>query len=96
MPLHLSDKTAILEGVVTVEEAEPLTQFLRDTPGAQVDLGSCTDLHTAALQSLIAARVKVAVPATDEFLRQFVVPVLERAALLGSAPKQRTPRRKRT
>lgn len=78
MPVRLSNRTAVLEGVVTVEETEPLTAWLRTTPTARVNLRDCTHLHTSALQALLAARVKISSQPADVFLRVSVIPALER------------------
>ncbi|NHC15281.1 hypothetical protein [Motilibacter deserti] len=80
MPLQLGSRTAVLEGTVTVEEAEPLAAWLRQTAGPRVNLRDCSHLHTAALQALLAARVKVSVLPADAFLRAWVAPLLERFA----------------
>lgn len=95
MPLQLGSHTAVLNGVITVEDAEPLTAWLRATPVARVNLRDCTHLHTAALQALLAARVKVSVLPTDVFLRVSVAPTLQRLALpeipSGSQANSRPP-----
>ena len=78
MPVRLSSRTAVLEGIVTVEETEALSVWLRATPTGRVNLRDCTHLHTSALQALLAARVKVSTQPTDVFLRVSVVPALER------------------
>ncbi|NHC46767.1 hypothetical protein [Motilibacter aurantiacus] len=96
MPLQLGSRTAVLEGVLTVEEAEPLAAWLRETPGARVNLRNCTHLHTAGLQALLAARVKVSVPPVDEFLRAWVAPLLERSATSPDTPKPRDDSAKET
>ena len=77
MPLQLGSRTAVLEGVVAVEDAEPLAAWLRTTSGPRVNLRRCTHLHTAVLQCLLAGGVKVSVPPADPFLRTWVVPLLE-------------------
>ncbi len=78
MPLQTGSRTAILSGIVTVEEAEPLTAWLRATPAPRVNLRDCTHLHTSALQGLLAAQVKVSVQPVDIFLRLWVAPMFER------------------
>ena len=80
MPLYFTDHTAILVGVITIEDTEPLTAWLRCTASPQVDLGGCTDLHTAALQALMVAKVKLTSPPADMFLEQFVAQVFDRTA----------------
>lgn len=77
MPLSLSDDTAQLVGVVSVDEAEPLAQWLRSTPAPKVGLKRCSTLHTAALQALLAAAPEVVSPPRDPFLLTWVLPLLE-------------------
>ena len=102
MPLQLGSRTARLTGVVTVEDAEPLAVWLRARAGARtparVDLGTCTHLHTAVLQVLLAAHVQVTVPPVDPFLRDWVAPLLqpaprrpEQAAVPGKDPREARP-----
>jgi hypothetical protein len=83
VPLQLGSRTAVLTGVVTAEDAEPLAAWLRTrgtarTPG-RVNLGACTHVHTAVLQVLLAARVELSVPPVDPFLRDRIAPALEPA-----------------
>lgn len=85
MALTCSDGTAVLSGTVTVEEAEPLARWLRDTPGGVVDLAACAHVHTAALQALLAARARVAAPPEDPFLAAWVAPLLTTATDGGAA-----------
>ena len=95
MPLQLGRRTAVLTGTVTVDEAEPLATWLRATGQARVDLAACDHLHTAVLQTLLAARVKVAVEPADEFLRSWVLPLLDahRPGPADGAPGDETPGR---
>ncbi|WP_432574009.1 hypothetical protein [Kineococcus sp. SYSU DK005] len=76
MPLHFAEGTAVLTGTVVVDEAEPLAAWLRATDAPVVDLAGCDHLHTAALQALLAAGVKVSAPPADAFLRAWVLPML--------------------
>ncbi len=78
MPLQLDEHTAVLAGSVSVQDAEPLANWLRQTPDGAVDLGACTHLHTAALQVLASARPRIAVAPADAFLSAWIVPVLAR------------------
>ena len=88
MPLHFAENTAVLSGTVVVDEAEPLAAWLRTTTGPLADLAACAHLHTAALQALMAARVKVAAAPADDFLRAWILPLLETARVEDPA---RTP-----
>jgi hypothetical protein len=76
MPLELGERTAVLSGAVSVDEAEPLAEWLRRTPSPAVDLARCVHLHTAALQALLAADVTVTVAPADGFLASRVMPLL--------------------
>ncbi|MGA2926816.1 MAG: hypothetical protein ABSG43_12620 [Solirubrobacteraceae bacterium] len=76
MPLQLTDHIAILAGNISVEDAEPLANWLRQTNDRAVDLGACTHLHTAALQALASARARIAVTPGDAFLAKWIVPLL--------------------
>lgn len=75
MPLKLG-ATAILSGTVTVEDAEPLSSWLRDHHTAEIDLSGCTHLHTAALQALLCAQPTITAPPADEFLKRWILPIL--------------------
>lgn len=76
MPLEIADGVAVLTRAVTVDEAEPLARWLRETADPAVDLAGCTHLHTAALQSLMAARPTVVAAPTQPFLARWVVPLI--------------------
>ncbi|PWJ55694.1 hypothetical protein SAMN06264364_10257 [Quadrisphaera granulorum] len=76
MPLTTADRTAVLTGAVTVEDAESLAAWLRGTVEPQVDLSGCEHLHTAVLQAVMAAGAAVVAEPTDPFLRDVVVPIL--------------------
>jgi hypothetical protein len=84
VPLQLGSRTAVLAGVISIDDTESLAGWLRTRGSARIpariNLGDCTHLHTAALQALLAARVQVSVPPTDPFLLAWVAP------LLGSPP----------
>jgi len=91
VPLQLGNRTAILDGIITVEDAEPLTAWLRANPAGKVNLRDCTHLHTAALQALLAAAARISVLPTDVFLRTSVAPALERLALRRRSPSSTSP-----
>ena len=90
MPLHFAENTAVLSGTVVVDEAEPLAAWLRTTTGPLADLAACAHLHTAALQALMAARVKVAAAPADDFLRAWILPLLETAPAEEARPAEET------
>jgi hypothetical protein len=85
MAVKLGKRTAVLVGDVSVEEVEPLTQWLRKTPLPAVDLSQCTHLHTAALQALLAADAILAVPPADPFLAAWAAPLLRRQPARGTS-----------
>jgi hypothetical protein len=59
MPIEYKKSRAVFHGVVSVEEAEGLLEWLQSKPSTKVDLASCSHLHTANLQVLMTARAKV-------------------------------------
>jgi hypothetical protein len=72
----LGKGVATLSGIVGVEDAEPLAQWLRDTTRPRVRLAACTHLHTAALQALMATRPVIASAPTEPFLARWIAPLL--------------------
>lgn len=75
MAIRYLKKHAALEGVVTVEDAEGLMQWLRGQTRPAVHLGRCEHLHAAALQVLMALGPRVVAAPADPWLA---------AALAGS------------
>ena len=59
MAIEFRKNLALFRDVVTVEEAEPLLEWLQKKPAGRVDLAACTHLHAANLQVLMAARANV-------------------------------------
>jgi hypothetical protein len=76
MPIRFDGATARFDGACSVEEALPLSEWLMATGDARLDLGACTDLHTAVLQVLMAAKRPVTVPPDDAFLARWISPSL--------------------
>lgn len=70
MSIRYLKKHAALEGVVSVEDAETLAQWLQKQPRPAVHLGKCEHLHAAALQVLLALRPRVSAPPADPWLAQ--------------------------
>ena len=68
MAMVFKDKKVILSGVVGVEDAEPLLDWLQKRPYARVVVSGCTHVHPANLQVLLAAGVKVTAWPEDEEL----------------------------
>jgi hypothetical protein len=68
MGIRYLKKHAALEGVVTVEDAEGLMQWLRAQARPAVHLGKCEHVHSAALQVLLALRPKLLAAPADPWL----------------------------
>jgi hypothetical protein len=68
MPIRYEGDTAVLHGLCTVEEAEPLLEFVRAVAGARVDATEVDHVHTAIVQVLMAARADVKHSFTDPVL----------------------------
>ena len=76
MPLSFDADTVTVRDTCTVEDAMPLLEFLQSHSDARVDLRPCTNLHTAALQVLMAARPRIAALPEAAFLARWLAPVL--------------------
>jgi hypothetical protein len=76
MTIRYLKKHAALEGVVTVDDAEALAQWLLRQAKPAVHLGRCEHVHASVLQVLLALRPKVVAPPVDPRL----------AGALGTAP----------
>lgn len=64
MPIRYHKKQAMLDGFITVEDAEALSNWLREGAGRAVHMGQCAQVHGAVLQVLMALKPRVvAVPA---------------------------------
>jgi hypothetical protein len=68
MAIRYLQKHAVLEGVVGVEDAEGLLQWLRGREDAAVGLGRCTHVHAATLQVLLALRPRLVDAPEDPWL----------------------------
>jgi hypothetical protein len=87
VPLELRDRVAMISGVLTVEEVEPLVDWLRSTPRPQVNLRRCTHLHTGGLQALLHFRAKITAGPSDPFLSTHVMPLLLAGRDRDSSPR---------
>ncbi|MDT7835970.1 hypothetical protein [Aquabacterium sp. OR-4] len=68
MPIRFNKKQAMLDGFVTVEDAEALSNWLRDGSGRAVHLGQCAQVHGAVLQVLMALKPRLAAAPADAHL----------------------------
>ncbi len=72
--------TIALDGVCPVEDAEPLLRLLQTTPAATLDWTRCSQLHTAVLQVILAARIVPADPCGDAWIGQWIASDRSRGA----------------
>ncbi|HKJ87747.1 MAG TPA: hypothetical protein VKA48_04490, partial [Gammaproteobacteria bacterium] len=68
MGIRFEEEAAFLEGVVAVEEAEALLEWVQGHSGRPVDWSGCDHLHTAVLQVLMAAEPPLRGQPRDPFL----------------------------
>ena len=68
MAITCHEHETTLGDVVSVEDAEPLLAWLHEHPRTRVNLATCTHLHAAVLQVLMAARPAVAAWPANEGL----------------------------
>lgn len=76
MAIDYGKKTAMLKGVVSVDDAEALQNWLQKHPKGRIDLSECTHLHAADLQVVMAARPVIAAWPAAADLRAWLEPVL--------------------
>lgn len=76
MPIRYLKKHAALEAVVTVEDAEALTQWLQQQVAPAVHLGKCEHVHGAVLQVLLALKPRLCAPPADPWLAAVLVSAL--------------------
>ena len=76
MSIEFNDNVALLQGIVSVEDAEPLLAWLTEGPERAVDLSACTHLHPANLQVLLATRARVLARSSDATLDAWLQTVL--------------------
>lgn len=65
MPIRYLKTHAALEGIVSVEDAEALAQWLQERKAAKVHLARCEHLHAAALQALLVWRPQMSANVAD-------------------------------
>jgi len=76
MPIEFKKNCAFFRGVVRVEEAEGLLEWLQTKPAAKVNLSACDHLHAANLQVLMAAKAGVSHWPANAELRAWLEPAL--------------------
>jgi hypothetical protein len=78
MGIRYFKKYASLEGVISVDDAQSLLDWLKSQPEPAVKLGKCQHVHAAVLQVLLALHPKVIGDIGDPWL----------AGVLGCAAMQ--------
>lgn len=79
MSIEYEEDLALFRDVATVEEAEKLLEWMQNRPGARLDLGPCSHLHSAVLQVLMASSHRITTWPNDATLRAW----LETALISG-------------
>jgi len=72
MAINYQRNTAHFDGVVGVDEAEALLEWLQKHPKGKLALSACTHLHAANLQVLMASKASISVWPQDEILRAWL------------------------
>jgi len=80
MALNFTGDTVTADGVAIVEDALTLLEFLQSHVDAKVDLRSCTHLHTAVLQVLLAVTPEIVALPQEVFLARWLSDVLAKPA----------------
>jgi hypothetical protein len=70
--LNFTEDTVTADGAAGVEDALTLLEFLQSHANAKVDLGSCTQLHTAVLQVLLAGTPQIVALPREAFLARWL------------------------
>ena len=68
MPIRYLKKYAALEGHVSVDDAETLSQWLRNQNAPAVHMAKCQQVHAAVLQVLLALNPRVSAVPPDPWL----------------------------
>lgn len=76
MPVQYSKQQAILSGICTVEEAEPLLEWLIAHPRGGVNIKEIEHLHMAVFQALLALRPPIMATPESTFFARHVMPCL--------------------
>ena len=72
MAIVYKKNSAVFSDVAGAEEAEALLEWLSKHPKGKIDLSSCSHLHPANLQVLMAARCSINVRPSDDALATWI------------------------
>ena len=76
MAVEFGSKQVVLSGVVGVEEAETLLNWLQQTEQVKVDMSGLEHLHSANIQVLVTAKVHISAWPQDTQLSKFLQSIL--------------------
>lgn len=68
MSIAYTRTKAVLREHVTVEDAEPLAEWVRKHPKGALEMAGCDSVHAAVVQVLLALRPRLASPPGDPWL----------------------------
>ena len=91
MPIEFREDLAVFIGEVSVQEAEPLLEWLQSGSAGsrrRLDLGACTHLHSADLQVLMAAQPTVSKWPDDPSLAAWMRSALRPGGVEGEDSNQ--------
>jgi hypothetical protein len=77
MPIQYKKNVATFVDVVTVEEAEPLLNWVQEKRNAKVNLADCSHMHPANLQVLMASKSQVTAWPSDQDFSAMLKAALE-------------------
>lgn len=77
MAITYQKKVAVFDDVVGVEDADGLLEWLRKSPRNRLDLTTCTHLHAANLQVMLATKASIAAWPKDANLRAWLQSALK-------------------
>ena len=84
MPVIVRKTSVSLQGVCTVEDAEPLLQWLLAHPGGKVQMKECVNLHSAVLQTLLVGQAQCLGRPEDAGLHAWLEATLHRRSSADS------------
>ncbi|MGB9891857.1 hypothetical protein [Thermodesulfovibrio yellowstonii] len=67
MPIEFGENRAVFRDVVTIEDAEPLFEWLLNIEEATVDMSECEHIHTAVLQLILLFVKKLKLQDSEKF-----------------------------
>jgi hypothetical protein len=78
MPIEFRKNLAVFREVVSVEEAEPLLEWLQKKTAGKIDLAACSHLHPSSLQVLMACKATIHVWPKDDTLSLWLQSALKK------------------